>query len=248
MNYLDKKVGFTFLAALILVFTGCDISGSNSNGDRKVSVKMGVKSSTAPKQIANKATSQAIDSLSEVKMLIEELELESSLDQDSLDFEVNDLIVNLPLDGSEFELISATVPEGVYEKFEMEIEGPDDDSSVQDPDFYNNSGEDNDGYSIVVKGVYNGESFTYRSEADFELELGLNPPLEISGNSSPSVAINVDPSSWFKDSSGNDLDPNDPSNRETIDENIENSFEAEKDEDDDEDNEDSDDGDGDDDN
>lgn len=235
MYSTNKILGLTFLSALILLFTGCNIAGSNSSGERKVSVKMQVPTSTTSQKITGSSTTQAVDSLTEVKMLVEELELESSLDQDSLDFEVEDLVVNLPLDGSEFKLVSENVPEGVYDEFETKIESPDEDSNVEDSDFYNNSSEDGENYSIVVKGIYNGEKFTYRSEEDFELKLEMDPPLEISGNSSPSVAINVNPASWFKDSSGNDIDPNDPDNRETIDENIENSFEAEKDDDDDDD-------------
>ena len=183
---------------------------------------------------------QAVDSLTEVKMLVEELELESSFDEDSLDFEVDDLIVNLPLDGSDFELTSATVPEGVYDEFEMEVEN-DDDSNVNDPDFINESGDDDDGYTIIIKGVYNGEDFTYKSEEDFEIEMDLNPPLEVSNSNSPSIAININPSSWFKDASGNDLDPNDPDNRETIDDNISNSFDVEQDDDDDDEDDDNDD-------
>lgn len=246
MYFLDKNLGLTFLAAL-LIFTGCNISDSGSNGDRKVSVKMKLQSSTSFQTISQTPSKQKVDSLTEIKLLIEELELESSLDADSLDFEVDDLVANLPLDGSEFELTSATVPDGVYDEFEMEMEGPDEDSNVQDPDFYDDSGdEDDNGYSIVIRGVYNGEDFTYRSKEDFELELEFNPPLEITNDTSPSIAININPSSWFKDSSGNDLDPNDPNNREKIDENIENSFEVEKqeeDEDDDSDDEDDDDSD-----
>jgi len=193
---------------------------------------MRVTPSSTAKQLAKMPTAQAIDTLTEVKLLVEELELESSFDQDSLDFEVDDLIVNLPLNGSNFELTSATVPEGVYDEFEMEIEN-DDDSNVNDPDFINDAGDDDDGYTIVVRGVYNGEEFTYKSEEDFEIEMDLNPPLEVTSNNSPTIAINIDPFSWFKDSSGNDLDPNDPNNRDTIDNNISNAFDAEQDDDDD---------------
>ena len=233
--------------ALSFIFTGCDISGSNTNSKnkRQVDVKMKVQASSA-KKMASSYSSQAIDSLSEVKILIEELELESTADQDSLDFETDDLIVNLPLDGSDFVLTSSSVPEGIYDEFEMEIEQPDD-TSVNDPDFYNENGSD-EGYSIVIKGVHNGKPFTYRSEEDFELELELNPPLEVLGDAAPSVAINVDPFSWFKDEDGNDLDPTNSDHIEQIDENIEKSFEVEKEDDKDDDNdEDSDDDDGDDD-
>ena len=247
MKYLLNKYTIPITALTIAVLlTGCDVSNSNSDAknDRKVAVKMKVQSSSAQKTTTGHS-GLALDSLSEVKMLVEELELESSVDQDSLDFEADNLIVNLPLDGSDFVLTSSTVPEGVYDEFEMEMERPDD-ASVNDPDFYNDNGSD-EGYSIVSNGVYNGKDFIYRSQEDFELELELNPPLEVSANSAPSVAINVDPFNWFKDEAGNDLDPTDPANIEQIDENIEKSFDVEKDEDDDDGDDDDDDDDGDDD-
>src|SRR5699024_9589047 len=249
MKYLLNKYSpLLATLAIALLFSGCDVSSSNSDSqkDRKVAVKMKVQSSTAQKMAAKRSI-RAIDSLSEVKMLVEELELESSDDQDSLDFEVNDLIVNLPLDGSDFVLASASVPEGIYDEFEMEIDQPDN-ASLNDPDFYDESGDEDDGYSIVIKGIYNGQSFTYRSREEFELELDLNPPLEVLLDGAPSVAINVDPFSWFKDESGNDLDPNDPANYDQINENIAKSFDVEKDDDfddDDYDNDDDDDDDGD---
>ena len=235
MNYTNRKSVFLLLAAFMLIITGCEVSGSNSNAPepQQVSVKMQIKSNTASRLKAKTASNQAIASLTEVKLLVEELELENALDQDSLDFEVDDLVVNLPLDGSKLELAVTTIPEGVYDEFEMEIEGPDDGSSINDSDFYDDS--DADGYSIVVRGVYNGEDFIYRTKRDFEFELDLTPPVEVSGNNSPSVAINVDPFSWFINDSGNALDPSDPANKQIIDENIAKSFGAELDDDQDQD-------------
>lgn len=231
--YLLKKINATLLIPLLLIVMGCDVSNSGSDDSKRVSVKMKVTSQSPAKQFKTMPSTQAVDSLTEIKMLVEELELES-VNNDSLDFEVDNLIINLPLDGSEIELASSNVPSGTYDEFEMEIEY-DDDSNISDPDFIKESGDDDDGYSIVVKGIYNGEEFTYRSDEDFEIEMEFNPPLEITGSSPASIAINIDPTGWFKDSSGNDLDPNDPANRDRIDENIENSFEAEGDDDDDDD-------------
>lgn len=58
-------------------------------------------------------------------------------------------------------------------------------------------------------------------------------PLEVTANHSPSVAINVDPYSWFTDKAGNILDPADSTNYKQINENIRKSFGAEQDQDDD---------------
>lgn len=215
-------------ASLLLFVTGCNLTNSGNNGPNNVAVTMQVQTNTAAKF---KAVN--LDSLTEVKFLVEELELES-VNDDSSDFEVEDLIVNLPLDGSRIELTSQIIPSGVYEEFEMEIEH-DDETSVSDPDFSENGNH----YSLVIRGSYNGEEFLFRSEEDFEIEMELNPVLEISDNNgSTSVAINIDPSGWFLDSQGNPLDPSDPANKELIEENIENSFEAEEDDDDDDDDDD----------
>ena len=238
--HLLNRLSLIILIPALLFAVSCSVSDSNSGGEKQVAVKMKLNQMTTAtaKQITATPTTQSIDSLTEVKLLVEELELESTMDEDSLDFEIDDFIVNLPLDGSEIELSTADVPAGVYDEFEMEIEH-DDDTNVNDPDFINES-DDDDGYSIVIKGVYNGEDFMYRSEEDFEIELEFNPPFEITSNSSPSIAINIDPSGWFKDSSGNDLDPTDPANYEQIDENIENSFDVEEDEENDDDDDDND--------
>lgn len=233
MNSLNRLSLFILVPALLFAVS-CTISDSNSGGEKQVAVnmKLNTTSSAAAKQLSSSPSMQSVDSLTQIKLLVEELELES-IDNDSLDFEVNDFIVDLPLDGSKIELSTANIPAGVYDEFEVEFEY-DDDTSVNDPEFIKESGDD-DGYSMVIKGIYNGEDFMYRSEEDFEIELEFNPPFEINDSSSPSVAINIDPTSWFKDSSGNDLDPTDPANREQIDENIENSFDVEEDDDDDDD-------------
>lgn len=217
------------VSGIALLLAGCDVSGSSADGSKEVSVKMKLQNTSQAKlKSAGTPSVKSLDRLTEVKLLVEELELESAMDEDSLDFEAEDLIANLPLDGSEFTLSSEMVPEGIYDEFELEVEN--DDSNVSDPDFYN--GHD-DGYSLVIKRVYNGEEFTYRSDEDFEIELELNPPLEVTANgSSFTVNINIDPSGWFTDSQGQPLDPTDPANEDEIDDNIEDSFEADYEEED----------------
>ncbi|MCH2449796.1 MAG: hypothetical protein MK198_06570 [Gracilimonas sp.] len=217
------------LSTILLMTTGCDIANSDNNGPKSVAVNMQVQTSTAAKFKAIN-----LDSLTEIKLLVEELELESVSD-DSADFEVGNLIINLPLDGSPIQLTSQIIPNGIYDEFEMEIENEDDGSSVSDPDF----NENGNSYSVVIRGSYDGEEFLFRSDKDFEIEMELNPAIEISDNtSSTAVSINIDPTGWFVDSQGNPLDPSDPANKELIENNIENSFEAEEDNDDDSDDDD----------
>jgi hypothetical protein len=231
MNFVTTNTKLLLGAILTLfVATGCSISDSNNAEPKPVTVKMQVATNSAPKTFQKTRSSNHV-TLTSVKMLVEELELES-VEDDSTDFEVENQVVNLPLDGSPYQLSAENIAPGMYDEFEMEIEGLDDDDNVNDPDFTEGSDET----SIVIRGTYNGEDFTYKSEEDFEFEFEFNPPIQIDENTNNveiNLMINID--TWFVDGSGNELDPTDPNHREQIEENIENSFEADKDEDDDDD-------------
>ncbi|WP_340106145.1 hypothetical protein [Rhodohalobacter sp. 8-1] len=219
---------------------GCNIINPESDSGRsEVQVQMQINTgstSTAGQLMASqKLMSYEIQ---EVKLYIDEMELESVSD-DSLDFEEEGFIVNLPLDGSPINISAQNILPGLYDEFELEVERPDDEedtATLSDPDFRDGDRT----YSVVVKGLYQGEEFTFKSWEDFEIEMELNPPLDVSESESTDLVINIDINSWFKDPSGNDLDPNVSNNFEQINENIENSFEGFEEEDDDEDDDDDD--------
>lgn len=228
--YTNTKI---IIAAVFATFiaAGCSISDSNNNSTPKpVSVNI---QTTVPGSgpVAPKTKSSSHVTLTSVKLLVEELELES-VEDDSSDFEIEDQVVELPLDGSPYQLSAANIVPGLYDEFELEIDGIDEDDNISDPDFSDGSDET----SIVIKGTYNSQDFTFKSEEDFEFEFEFNPPIQIDENTNNvdiNLMINID--SWFVDDSGNELDPTDPDDRDQIEENIENSFEADKDEDDDDD-------------
>ena len=222
------KEAILYLVPLFLIVTGCDIFNSDDDdggdgpaGDARVTVSMQLTPFSESTAQTTSPAKQAVNQLTEVKLLVEELELEN-LNDDLYDFEVNDLIVNLPTDGSEVEIVTAEVPAGTYDEFNLEV-NYDDDTRVSDPDFINEV-DDDDGYSVVVRGIYDGEEFLFRTDEDYEMDLDLNPPLEITDKSSPSFSIMIDSSEWFKDAAGNNLDPRDPANFDRIEENIELSF------------------------
>lgn len=224
-----KKSIYTLLNLMLvasIVAVGCDVVQTDSDdGPSSVKVQMQIQSATSSTTGTGQlmAGQQLNDiEIQEVKLFVEEMELESVSD-DSLDFEAENFIVNLPLDGSPLIITEREIPLGLYDEFELEVERPDDnDVEINDPDFRDENGS----YSVVVKGLYQGEEFTYRSREDFEIEMDLNPPLEITGSENTSIMINIDVHSWFKGSDGIDLDPKDFNNSERIDENIENSFEG----------------------
>jgi len=219
-----------FLA--MMVFTGCDVIQSNADKPQnsvsspEVHIQMKVASTgqvSAKTGSINMAELNDLE-INEIKLFVEEMKLKS-IENDSLDFEIENAIVKLPLDGSPLILAHHQIPVGVYHEFEIEIEKPDDDDvTVDDADFRDETGS----YSVVVKGLYQGEAFMFRSSEDFEIDIEMYSPLEVSesGNSLVVVSINVE--SWFKGPNGEVLDPTDMNTAELINKNIEWSFEAEE--------------------
>jgi hypothetical protein len=235
-----SRIKYTALLLLAgYTAVACDSMSSVPGEEASIQLQMQVQTQNTPAKIAyvNQEVSEL--NIDEVRLYVDEMELES-IGNDSLDFEIEDFIVNLPLDGSPLTLTELALPQGIYDEFELEIEKAEDDINVSDSDFRDETGT----YSVVVKGTYNGESFTFRSSEDFELELELNPPLELVESESSILKVTIDVSSWFTGLSGETLDPNEEANYERINENIENSiegFEDENDDDGDDDDDDSDD-------
>ena len=220
-----KHTALLLLAGLTAV--ACNSMDSVPGEEASIQLQMQVQTSNTAAKLttANQEISEL--TIDEVRLYVDEMELEN-IENDSLEFEIEDFIVNLPLDGSPLTLDEIVLPQGLYDEFELEIEKAEEDVNVSDTDFRDETGT----YSVVVKGTYNTEPFTFRSSEDFGFELELNPPLELGENESSVLKVSIDVSSWFKGSSDENLDPNDQANYEMINQNIENSFEGFEDEND----------------
>ncbi len=218
--------------AVMAAFTACDTTDTGIDGMGQGVIQMQAadgyssKYSQAAKFQQSSTTvndgSNEIE-ITEVKFFLEELELDGV--NGTADFELeelDDFIVNLPLDGSPLTIAQAQIPTGFYDEFEMEIEKPDSDINVSDTDFRDETGS----YSTVIKGLYNGEEFTFRSTEDFEIDLELNPPMEISETSQSTLVIEIFLPIWFMGDDGMIMNPKEHGNAEKINENIEDSFEA----------------------
>ena len=156
--------------------------------------------------------------IDEVKLFIEEMELDGA--RRTRDFKTKDFILNLPLDGSPFQITHVQIPAGFYDELDLDIKKPSSSADVDDPDFVDGSKR----YSLVVKGVFNGVDFTFQSDEDFQINVDLSPHLEIKSGQTSVIAITVDFEEWFKGKDSIFLDPNDPKNTKQINQNIEDSF------------------------
>ena len=220
-NSILKKLGI--ILAVGVIAAGCDLTESTIDepSDVQVQMKVNTGSVTEAMLTSNNEGSNSLE-IQEVKLFIEKMELKSITD-DSSDFEIENFIANLPLDGSPLVITEKQIPAGLYDEFELEIEKPDDDDvQINDSDFRDETGS----YSLVVKGLFNGEEFTFRNSEDFEIEMDLNPPLEIAEAESSTLVISIDVDNWFTGSNGETLDPKDSNNTDVINDNIENSFDG----------------------
>jgi hypothetical protein len=187
------------------------ISGSNNPG----SVVMDQDKSVTAVFEQDEVIGIVVD---EVKLYIKEMEMGGA--RNTKDFKTRNFVLNLPLDGSRFRITHTEIPAGFYDELELEIEKPKKNEDVNDPDFKDNSNR----YSLVVKGVYIGEQFIFRSTEDFEIDVDMNPHLEISKGQNTVIAIDIDFEGWFRNSNGEILNPSDSRNKEQINKNIEDSF------------------------
>jgi hypothetical protein len=218
--------------SLLTVLAGALVFGACSTSDSGDSAQMRLNATSKSNNNAQKAKSQA-DTLiiTEAKFRISELEVESAL-EDSADFEGGPFILDLNLDGGVTELATTEINAGIYEEIEFEIDKPDSGETPSDPDFKTGEGEI-ERFSLIIRGTYNGNEFTFRSSKDFEIEVEFEQGVEIQSNAEGmiDVTLSIDTAIWFVDANGNTLDPTLVENQAMIEAAIEASFEAFEDDD-----------------
>ncbi len=172
--------------------------------------KVAGKSKSAP-PISLTGTNGTL-TISDVRFLLDEFELDVADDDVAEDVHVGPLFVNVPLDAGFAELLEADVPLGSYASIGIEIEALDFDSSSDDhaadsvlaalvrsefPDWP-------DAASIVIVGAFapadGGDirPFTIYIAADVEVELDFEPALEIAeSHVEKLVTLVMDPLAWI---------------------------------------------------
>lgn len=138
-------------------------------------------------------------------------------ESDCDEFKTEPVLVSLPLDGSVSTEITANVPAGMYDEIEFDIHKVSSGDLADSAFLQQNPGFE--GISIRVTGTYNDEAFEFTSDLNEEQELELLPPLEIVEGVPTNVTLSVDVSAWFKDLSGNLVDPQ-TANKDGINENL----------------------------
>lgn len=140
------------------------------------------------------------------------------------EMKVDPMLVDLPVTPTVTQEISVTLPAGTYHELEAQVRAPH--SGEPGADSFLAAHPDFAGKSLHVEGTFNGKAFVYDGAPQAEIEVPFNPPLTVATSSANNVTVHVDISSWFKDASGNVVDPTDPANAFLIVQNIRHSFHA----------------------
>ena len=155
----------------------------------------------------------------------------SSGSDDCGEIELGPVLVDLPLNGGATEVTQVSIPAGTYHEIEFKLREPDDDAEdmafrAAHPEFI--------GLSVKVEGTYNGQPFTWTSSMRADLEREFSPPVVI-GADAANVTLQVDVARWFRDGSGNAINPANAqgatSQRSQVESNIATSFGAFQDDD-----------------
>lgn len=205
------------LTALLLTYCKETSTGSSNDSQvrqMRVTLSVGSENSfTVDKTIQGGWHDTNKVELKQVKFLIHHLEL-GTVSLDSLDFEVDNVIVDLPLNGDTLVISTEQIPVGSYNRLNVEI----DKDAIEDSLLNDSTGY----YSLAVLGTYNGEDFLFRSKREFRHEFKFDPPIEVTDSTTSlnlNLSINVD--RWFKYA-----DPTNPDDQTKIERNILKSFYA----------------------
>ncbi len=216
-NKIKKALVILILTAPFLI-AGCDIGGDIvlPSGATELSVNTKADDNVFDNPLAGVL-------ISEAKALITDIQYERERDGLNQLHHPGPYVLYLTLDGSLKELMKGYVVRDVYTKVKFEVHKAEDNQSVPDPEFIDGPGE-NQRYSFIVRGTYNGTPFVYKSKKSMDIVIDLNKSTNINlKNENLTIVFNK--STWFT-SGTTILDPNNAQNVNTIDNNIKNSFKS----------------------
>lgn len=206
--------GISLFMILGFIFSGCSDSNSiTSPSANNENLSLSVKASDAALD-----NPLAAIQITEAKALISEFEIEST-DSVSQEVKLTPFVVNFDLSSSLKEVLSVYIPAKTYRKVKFQIHKPEDTETPPDPEFKDANGR----YSFIVKGTYNGNAFVFKSKRTVNLVINMSGIVNI-GSNKVNISMLINKLMWFKDGGGNEIDPRDSGNENTIDDNLRNSF------------------------
>lgn len=202
-----------FLAIVTGLFAGCDQNGGITIPSGATNMSMNMKSDET-------AANPVVLTITDAKALITMIELEKP-DGTSNQVGSGIFLINFALDGTLKNVNTGYTIRDIYTKIKFQIHKPDNTETLADPEFKDGPG-DNQRYSFIVKGIYNGAPFVYKSKSASNVVINLDKQENIDIAAS-NITLLFNQSLWFKNSAGF-VNPSDAANETLIDDNLKNSF------------------------
>lgn len=181
--------------------------------------------------------------LETVELILREIEFEragstgacaSGEEDDCEELESGPILVSLPLDSDQpAVVVDTTLPPGQWEEAEFEVhaldeDDPSDRSILDGTDFPPEASVRAQGTFTPAGGT--AQSFTFTSDLNEEREIEFEPPIDVREDEATNVTFSVDVNTWFRQSDGTLVDPNQAGDdglfEDLVEENIEASIEG----------------------
>lgn len=220
MKTINKSLRLFISAAILniipFLITGCDIGGDIVIPSGATELSVNVKSD-------DNASDNPADVIvvTEAKALITDIQYERERDGLNQLHHTGPYVVNLALDGSLKEIMKGYIVRDIYTKAKFQVHKAEDGQQISDPEFIEGTGE-NQRYSFIIKGTYNGTPFTYKSKRSMDIVINFNKSSNVK-NKTHNFTMLFNKTGWFTNGSAV-LNPNLSQNADIIDNNIKNSF------------------------
>jgi len=208
------RKAFIFIAAagISLFITGCDENGGITIPSGATELTVSAKSNN------NLLNPPANIVITEAKALISKVEFEQESNQNNQIIKDAPFVVNFNTDGTLKEITTSYIIKDFYTKAKFQIHKVEDNESSPDPEFISGSQR----YSFIIKGTFNGTPFVYKSKKSANIVINFSNTVNINLKKM-NITLVFNPAAWFAAGS-NSLNPSDPQNETTIDDNIKSSF------------------------
>jgi hypothetical protein len=215
-----KKIS-VLLMPLIIFASSLSLMGCDENGG--ILIPSGATDLTVSTKADDGAQDNPADVviITEAKALITNIQYQRERDGRDQLHHPGPYAVNLNVAGSLAKIMTGYIVRDIYTKAKFRIHKPDATETIPDPEFREGTA-DNQRYSFIVKGTFNGVPFVYRSKQAMEVVIDLNKATNINLKEQNMTMV-FNKTMWFK-SGTVVLNPNTAANAPIIDANIKNSF------------------------
>jgi hypothetical protein len=203
-----------FLSALLFALPACNENGGDlitPAGNDNVSVGFYAENESGDNTLE----------ITEAKFLLRKLTLKREGGENECDVKLGPFIVYLDLTGKVVLGAITKIEPATYDAVKFQVHKPNPNEVLTDPDFTESNSRR---YSVVVKGLYNGVPFVYKSDVTVAKKIDFeNHAIQVSEAAVVHLTVRLNPFSWFM-KNGQLLDPLNGGNSHEIDHNIKESL------------------------